>query len=647
VLGWFSLGTAAESTNSATGSDGWTFSAQDKSFDYLAEGQSVTLSYTVQVDDGHGGVVTQPVAITITGTNDTPAIATTSGAFAELSTTNNASIDHADGSISFADVDLTDRPSVSAHYASFAYENAEHINITATLTAQQLAAIADVEASLTLTPSSSNSNNGSVAWSYDVPDNKFDFLAAGDTLMLTYTATVDDTHGGITTKPVTISITGTNDTPTILAETNAPTQAVIVLSPVTPTILAHGVNTNSLGLDTETFDSLSAGSASNNGAGHGSFDSATLQATFSASGNAGVVIGSSAVSAAPFIGPLPGAQDDTNYLSIGAGGTETITFDDEKNAFGLYWGSLDSFNTIKFYDDATLVASYTGADISPLLPTGNQSMFSASGYVEFSNLANFNKVVLGTGDSNAFEIDNISAGSVADSHVELSAPISGSLTVSDADIGDTLTASVVGDAHLEYNGSTTLPNNADVSALIAANAITFDTVTSNGGVEVLHWTYDPTNPDLDFLKSGDTLTITFTAQVNDGQVSVGNQPLTITLTGTETPKTSDFEVVNGTSGNDMFVNVGGNTTIFGADGQDTFVFNAGFGSATIGDFDVNKDTIGIDHTLVADISALLASAQAINSGHDTILTDAFHDTITLAGVTVAQIQAHQAAFHLV
>jgi fibronectin-binding autotransporter adhesin len=105
--------------------------------------------------------------------------------------------------------------------------------------------------------------------------------------------------------------------------------------------------------------------------------------------------------------------------------------------------------------------------------------------------------------------------------------------------------------------------------------------------------------------------------------------------------------VNGTSGNDMFVNVGGNTTIFGADGQDTFVFNAGFGSATIGDFDVNKDTIGIDHTLVADISALLASAQAINSGHDTILTDAFHDTITLAGVTVAQIQAHQAAFHLV
>jgi hypothetical protein len=97
----------------------------------------------------------------------------------------------------------------------------------------------------------------------------------------------------------------------------------------------------------------------------------------------------------------------------------------------------------------------------------------------------------------------------------------------------------------------------------------------------------------------------------------------------------------------MFVNVRGGTTIFGAGGQDTFVFSPGFGSATIADFDVNQDSIGIDHTLVTNVSALLASAQSINSGHDTILTDAFHDTITLAGVTVAQIQAHQSAFHLV
>ena len=45
------------------------------------------LTYTVQVDDGNGGVVTQPVTITVTGTNDTPVITsgTQTGTIAERS----------------------------------------------------------------------------------------------------------------------------------------------------------------------------------------------------------------------------------------------------------------------------------------------------------------------------------------------------------------------------------------------------------------------------------------------------------------------------------------------------------------------------------------------------------------------------------
>jgi len=64
-----------------------------------------------------------------------------------------------------------------------------------------------------------------------------------------------------------------------------------------------------------------------------------LNATFSGSGrNAGVVSGSLAdVTAAPYVGPLPGgSRMRTHYLSIGAGGTETITFASEENSFGLY-----------------------------------------------------------------------------------------------------------------------------------------------------------------------------------------------------------------------------------------------------------------------------------------------------------------------
>jgi hypothetical protein len=51
--------------------------------------------------------------------------------------------------------------------------------------------------------------------------------------------------------------------------------------------------------------------------------------------------------------------------------------------------------------------------------------------------------------------------------------------------------------------------------------------------------------------------------------------------------------------------------------------------------------------LFASVSALVASAQPTNSDHDTIITDAAFNTITLTGVTVAQIQAHPSGFHLV
>ena len=50
-------------------------------------------------------------------------------------------------------------------------------------------------------------------------DGAFDFLGAGEMLTLTYIATVNDGHAGIVTKPFTVTVTGTNDTPVI---TSAP-----------------------------------------------------------------------------------------------------------------------------------------------------------------------------------------------------------------------------------------------------------------------------------------------------------------------------------------------------------------------------------------------------------------------------------------
>ena len=47
--------------------------------------------------------------------------------------------------------------------------------------------------------------------------------------------------------------------------------------------------------------------------------------------------------------------------------------------------------------------------------------------------------------------------------------------------------------------------------------------------------------------------------------------------------------------------------------------------------------IEIDHSLFATRQRYLPRAQSANHGHDTVITDAAHDTITLKGVTIAQL----------
>ncbi len=150
-----------------------------------------------------------PFDITITGTNDAPTITATSAALAEHS----GIVDHAGGTITFADVDLTDRPVVSTTFSSFTYQDSDGNDKT--LTAGQQAA---VEASLTLTPSLSNTNNGSVAWSYDIADSNLGFLADGDKLTLTYMASVDDGHGGLTSTPIKVTILGVSGVPHLITE---------------------------------------------------------------------------------------------------------------------------------------------------------------------------------------------------------------------------------------------------------------------------------------------------------------------------------------------------------------------------------------------------------------------------------------------
>jgi Ca2+-binding RTX toxin-like protein len=99
----------------------------------------------------------------------------------------------------------------------------------------------------------------------------------------------------------------------------------------------------------------------------------------------------------------------------------------------------------------------------------------------------------------------------------------------------------------------------------------------------------------------------------------------------------------GGNGNDFLI-AGQKDTLTGGAGNDTFVFNANFGKDVIRDFDVNYDTLALSHTLFAHDTV----AQILSQTHDTsagavIVVDA-HDTITLHGVTTAQLAAHPSDF---
>jgi len=50
----------------------WSFDSGSQAFNFLAEGQSLDLVYTIMVTDSAGGEATRELTITVTGTNDAP-----------------------------------------------------------------------------------------------------------------------------------------------------------------------------------------------------------------------------------------------------------------------------------------------------------------------------------------------------------------------------------------------------------------------------------------------------------------------------------------------------------------------------------------------------------------------------------------------
>ena len=111
---------------------------------------------------------------------DNDSVAEVESEFGELS---------ADGDIYFADIDTSDTHTIS---------------VTDTTTNLGTVVATETEA-------------GIVTWEYTVVNDLVEYLAAGETREEKFEVSIDDGHGGVATQEVTVTITGTNDTPTINA----------------------------------------------------------------------------------------------------------------------------------------------------------------------------------------------------------------------------------------------------------------------------------------------------------------------------------------------------------------------------------------------------------------------------------------------
>ena len=125
------------------------------------------------------------------------------------------------------------------------------------------------------------------------------------------------------------------------------------------------------------------------------------------------------VSAAIVSGSLGGkyitpSANTTSYLSVAPPTSEfqgtsplTIHFSESLDYFGLYWGSIDSFNFVDFYSGDRLLQTFSGLEVLSVVadPSDYQN---GSAYVNFfaDSGEAFDTVVLRSEFMNSFESDN-------------------------------------------------------------------------------------------------------------------------------------------------------------------------------------------------------------------------------------------------
>jgi VCBS repeat-containing protein len=427
-LGAFALAPVSEAANAANGSVGWSYTIDEVAAQYLAAGETATENYVVTVGDGHGGTVSQTVTVTITGTNDLPTI--TSAAQAGSVTEDDPAAASAAGTVAFTDVDLRDSHSASAAQA---VTDATHLGTFS------------LGSSVAEAPGAAG---GSVGWTYTINEAAAQYLAAGQTVTEHYVVTLDDGNGGTAQQVVAVTITGTNDAPTI--DTAGTDASGTVMEDAGNPILSDGGTIAFTDVDLTDVHTAIATADSGNPLG------GTL------------ILGSPSEDLATQGGTVGWTYQVSNaatqYLAEGQTVTETFVVDISDG----HGGGVQQ----------TVSVTVTGSEDAPTIAASTQ------------------------------------AGAVTEDGVPTST--SGSFGFSDVDLVDLHTVGVT-------------PAASGYVGALTASVATDSTGTGSGQVQ---WSFSVDNAAIQYLGADDTLTQTYTVAVSDGHGGTASQTVTVTIAGT-------------------------------------------------------------------------------------------------------------------
>jgi len=589
-----SFDAATTTTSGGVNTLTWTYNPAATNLDWLASGETLTITYLAAVTDGTAGFGSQPLTIIITGSNDAPTIV---AAQATETVTEDVAVDpqgrlQAAGHIDFSDPDLSDTHSASVVFVSTTDSGGVALG---TMSPQ-------------ITTDTANGIGGQAGWSYHVDNSAAQFLAAGQSVVETYRVTIHDGQGGTATQDVSVTIVGSNDAPVIaVAETtgtvtedsaadlqrqlhvggtidftdvdpadthtvsvdlvsssNAGGVALGIMTPQLATETSHGLGgevTWSYLVDNDSVQFLRAGQtvteihAVTVSDGHGGLATQTVTVTITGSEDAPVLAagGSGAATEdadagaqdiAAITGTLSVTDSDVgDTLTASIVGSPAVTLDG--HAFSLPIGAASLIDNALSFQHGVATnggAAEIGWSYDPSVANldflrQDQQLFltytvGVSDGLRDSSPQTISITITGTNDLPTITGSAADVDEAVDAHAQ-AISLGGGISVSDLDVGDTLTASVMGPPSVSLDGHAfTLPPGA--AALIDSAALAFDNSghLANGGATGIAWTYQPGAADLDFLKQGQTLTLTYAVVVSDGTGTSAPQNISITINGT-------------------------------------------------------------------------------------------------------------------